>query len=455
MKVSLVFPRTKYVSGDPPLGLANLAAYARSRMKGLDIEILDSTFDRSLKDSMKRIKDLRPDVVGIFTDTMMYDDAVFASGVAKEAGSFVVMGGPHATVCPESLERVCDIVVRGEGEVIFSEILERFAKSGPEGVRSLYGEQKMLDSAEKRISNLDDLPLPAFDLLDMARYTSAWNYLDAFDIGLKGTTMITSRGCPYRCSYCQPTLDLLFGPRLRRSSPEKVAGEIDDIARKFSIEGIFFHDDTFTVDKIWTMEFCGSIKRKNTGLFWGCNSRLNTVDEEMLREMYSAGLRNIHFGIEAGSQRVIDEILDKRIRLTDASDILNTARKIGIHTLGFFMIGAPGETRSEIKRTIDFARRLPLDEATFSITTPLPGTFLFDKARITKSYNLSANFSDFDYYKGGAVRRGDITAAGLKYLQIKALIVFYLHPKRIKYLVRHLFSLSGIRKLVRKLRRFI
>jgi radical SAM superfamily enzyme YgiQ (UPF0313 family) len=290
----------------------------------------------------------------------------------------------------------------------------------------------------------------------MANYREAWHYLDSVDVGLTGTNVISSRGCPYRCSYCQPTLDLLFGPKLRRRSPENVVEEIAHLKDAFSIGGIFFNDDTFTVDKRWIMEFCDLMKKKNIDIFWGCNSRINTADDEdLLEAMYKVGLRNIHFGIESGSQRVLDEIYKKGMRLSDVENVLKLTKKMKIHALGFFMIGSPGETPAEIDATIRLAHRLPLDEATFSITTPLLGTFLCDMVKSSPQYIVSDDFGDFDYYRTTPIKAGGLPISRLKYLQKKALCIFYLHPRRIGYILRHLLTLKGIKKLLTKIKRFI
>ncbi len=457
MRVSLVFPRTHYVSGDPPLGLAYVAAYARSCIPGLEICILDSTFDRGLGPIKEQLRAFQPDLVGIFVDTLMYKNALEMADCAKKAGAYVVAGGPHATVLPQSLKGACDTVLQGEGEAAFVEIIQTLQVQGPAGRNAEAGKGKALFavSCAERIQDLDQIPSPAYDLLDMENYLSAWSYLDSVKVGLKGTTMITSRGCPYQCSYCQPTLDLLFGPHLRRRSPLNVIEEIRQLQKTFSIDGIFFHDDTFTINKQWVLEFCRLLKEHSVNILWGCNSRINTVDEEILEAMYAVGLRNIHFGIESGSQRVIDEIYQKKIDLSVVERVLAMTKAKGIYTFGFFMLGAPQETEQEIHQTIDFARRLPLDEASFSIVTPLLGTFLFDQVKKLPEYEVSEDFEDFDYYRRSSIKKGGVAVSRLRYLQMKALVLFYVSPRRIGYILKHFLTVNGLKQLLTKVRRFI
>jgi len=454
MRVSLVFPRTHYVSGDPPLGLAYVAAYARQHVPGLEITILDSTFDKGLGPITERLRAFKPDLVGIFVDTLMYKNARELAAVAREAGAYVIAGGPHATVLPESLKGFCDAVIQGEGEQAFVEIIQK-VHPRERGAEASSGQDVRAVECSQRIADLDEIPFPAYDLLDMEKYLSSWGYLDSVRVGLKGTTMITSRGCPYQCSYCQPTLDAIFGPRLRRRSPLNVVEEIRHLQKAFAIEGVFFHDDTFTINKTWVLEFCGLMKDKGVNILWGCNSRINTVDEEILEAMHAAGLRNIHFGIESGSQRVIDEIYQKKIDLTDVERVLTLTKAKGIHTFGFFMLGAPQETEGEIRATIRFARRLPLDEASFSIVTPLLGTFLFDQVKKLPEYEVSDDFEDFDYYRHSSIKKGGLSLPRLRYLQMKALILFYVSPRRIGYILRHFLTIKGWKQLLTKVRRFI
>lgn len=456
-KVSLIFPRFEYKSGDPPLGLAYIASYLRANSRA-DVSILDATFHQSHERIRSSIECEKPDIIGIFTDTIMFKDAMRVAEHAKECGAFVVMGGPHVTVLPETVIDKIDAAVIGEGERTLTEVVKGFRSDGIESVEGIWlnKDGKILKNSRKNTDNgyLDAFPFPALDLLEMDKYAESWTYLDCVDVGLRGTTMITSRGCPFRCTYCQPTLDNLFGKKLRHRSPRNVVDEMSYLKKKYNIDGIFFHDDTLTVNKNWLTEFCTLLEEERLGLLWGCNSRINTVNEELMSMMYRAGLRNIHFGIESGSQRILDNIYQKAIKLGEVKRVILAAKKAGIHTLGFFMIGAPSETQEEIESTINLSSSLDLDEATFSITTPLIGTYLYDMVKKDSRYTLSKDFSDFNYYKKRAFNGEGLTYNKLRYLQKKALFTFYTHPKRWRYVLTHLFSIKGLQKLFSKLKRF-
>jgi anaerobic magnesium-protoporphyrin IX monomethyl ester cyclase len=175
----------------------------------------------------------------------------------------------------------------------------------------------------------------------------------------------------------------------------------------------------------------------------------------MLNQMHKNGLRKIHFGIESGTQRILNDVYNKKINIKDMENTVRLAKKIGIHMLGFFMIGAPGETAEEINSTIALADKLPLDEATFSITTPFAGTSLYEKIKQSPDYEISKEYEDFDYYRKTPIKKGGISTIKLRYLQINALFMFYTHPARLRYILRHLFNLRGIKRLYRKLKRFV
>lgn len=457
LKVCLVFPRFKYISGDPPLGLGYIASFIRKNM-AVDISILDTTFNHSFDILFSQIRELQPDILGVYTDTIMYNNALQIINFAKSLKIFTIAGGPHATILPETLVDHADIVVIGEGENTFLEILKNYTdKKDYSSIKGIIFKKngEIIKTPPREPEDLSVMQFPAWDLYDLKNYFKYWYYLDCVGLNKTGTTMIASRGCPFKCTYCQPTLNKLFGKKIRHYAPFQVASEIKMLKDKYKIDGIYFHDDTLTANKIWVSEFCDEIDKLKVNILWGCNSRIDSIDKNILKRMHASGLRNIHFGIESGSQRIIDEIYCKGIKLEKVRDVINLTRKTGIHTLGFFMMGAPSEKKYEILKTIKFAISLKLDEATFSIVTPLLGTTLYDMLKNKNNYLLSDNFSDYDYWRKGSLIRKDIFPGTLNFLHKLALFGFYLHPYRWKYTIKHFFTVRGIIKFYNKIRRFI
>jgi anaerobic magnesium-protoporphyrin IX monomethyl ester cyclase len=455
-RVVLVHPRLRLPTGDPPLGLAYVAS-ALSASGRAEVRIADGTFRRSRGSLVRAIAAHRPDVVGIYADTLMSDGAVAVARAAKRLGAFVVMGGPHATVRPESRAGCSDAVVVGEGERAMVEIVERYrdrALGEVEGIwfRDRAGEM-VRTPPRKKLAELDALPFPALDLLDMRSYLARWHYLDCVDVGLRGTNLVGSRGCPFQCSFCQPCLKLLFGSATRHRSPENVVDELRLLRSRYGISSFFFHDDTLTVDRNRVLALCDAIRRSGLDVAWGCNSRVDTLDRETLKAMRAAGLRKLHVGAESGSQRILDDVYGKAIRVEQVRELTANAADLGVHCLAFFILGAPGETREELRRTIDLACSLPVDEATFSILAPLPGSAIRERLARDPRCALSDDPADYNYYSRRAFRDPALSGAAVKLHQLEALLRFYLGARRRRYLRRHLTSVTGVRKLLRKVAR--
>lgn len=452
-RIVLIFPSLIYKSGNPPIGLASIAASLREA--GHAVKILDTTFDNKLSSLRGACQDFRPDFIGMYVDTLMYNDAIRIIHLLRNLGVPIITGGPHPSVLPETLIPHADVVVIGEGERTILEIVEKYPKlKGIRGIWYKVGERVVKNAPREMIDDLDSLPFPALDLLDMGEYTKVWHYLDFLDVGLRGTNMMASRGCPFNCTFCQPTLDILFGKRIRRRSPKKVAEEIKLRMRQFGIRCFFFHDDTFTSDRGWVEEFCRILKEENLKIFWGCNTRVDTIDRGLMATMHMAGCRKLHIGVESANQRVLDEVYHKGIDIREVKALIEDANRAGISSLCLFMIGAPGETRQEIERTLRFAASLRCQEVSFSITSPFPKTQLYEQLK-ERGYELKKDFGEYNYYKGRCFVDKQVSINELKWLQKKGLLMFYLHPLRWKYVLRHLFSPSGWRKMAEKAERFL
>ncbi|MBC7287378.1 MAG: radical SAM protein, partial [Armatimonadetes bacterium] len=199
----------------------------------------------------------------------------------------------------------------------------------------------------------------------------------------------------------------------------------------------------------WMHDFCSKVIDARVGLIWGCNVRADRVDEETLQIMKEAGLRIVHIGIESASQRILDEVYRKRITVEQVREAVAMAKRLGLRVRGYFMLGAPTETIQEAKATIRLANELPLDDVTFSITTPLPHTHLYDISR----EDIAADMAEFDYYKRPVYKPGRVLPPRVLD-SLKAYLQFYLGRKRFWRTVRSVLGLSGIRKMFLKIKRF-
>jgi radical SAM superfamily enzyme YgiQ (UPF0313 family) len=458
MQIALIFPRTRYPSGQPPLGILSLAAYLR-RESDVQVDVFDLTFRKKPFDVLRQaLSARRYDVVGVSVMTSMVHDAQRASAIAHATNpqALVIWGGPHPTVLPDdSLARPhVDAVAIGEAEETLLELTQR--GGDPAGVAGIW--HKMADGSIVRnpprplIQDLSSLPWPARDLVDMKAYARAWYSLTAADPSLLGTSVITTRGCPYMCTYCQPTLRQLFGNKVRRRSVDDVLGELVHLKETWRLDAFMFEDDTFIIHRPWVQEFSARLKEIKLGLRWGCNVRADLTTRQLLEPMIEAGLVQINMGIESGTQRILDQIYDKKIMIQDVQRAVGIAKSLGLKIGGYFMIGAPTETEQEIERTIRFAARLPIDEAAFNITTPLPGTHLWDQTQDL----VDGDIAEFDYYHTSVYNSPQVLPAKkLQWLKRKAYLKFYLFsPRRVPNVLKWSTSPLGIHKMMLRMKRF-
>jgi len=393
--------------------------------------------------------------VGISFMTPMLREAMGAAELVRQLNpqAVIIAGGPHPTVDPDHVmaNSAFDMVVVGEGDVTLSELLNNDCE--PTEVAGLiYRLDGQIQRNDPRpaLADLDTLPFPALDLLDMESYKERWFLLDSVRLGLKGTSIMTSRGCPYHCAYCQPTLERLFGRKHRRRSPANIVAELVSLKERFDLDAFALQDDTFLINKGSAMEFCRVMEEADLNMTWECNLRANLVDEEVLAAMYRVGLRKVNIGIESANQRILDEVFQKQISWQDVERALNICNNLNLAIQGYFMLGAPSETLAEVLKTIWTAARLNIDDATFSITTPLPHTYLYDRTRSL----IDREFEDFDYYTTSVYRRGiTLSPTLLFWLKRLAFFSFYLAPQRILKTLGMVFNPLNISRTIVKLKR--
>lgn len=419
--IVLINPRYQ-VSSQPPLGLAYLSAYLKKQ--GHDnVQIIDTTYEQ-LESRLDSISS--PTLFGMYFMTPYYAGVIKAIGVLKKRFPDVpiIAGGPHPTVNPEDvLKRLqVSVCVRGEGEYTMAELVDAFKErsdltnlSGIRGISYFDPARNEIVHNEDRepIQDLDEIPFPRRELLPMDHYVQGGTQKGFSYRKLRVTTMITSRGCPFNCSYCQPTVNRIFGKKARFRSVNNVVEEIGQLIRDYSIQGILFSDDTFTCKKKFVMEFCEEILRKKYDIKFAINSRVNTIDDEMLSMLKKAGVETIMFGIESGNQKILDNVR-KNITIEQIQNAVTMTKSKDINVYGYFMIGSTEESSDTLKDTFSLVRRLPFDEVQFSMATPYRGTYLFDEA---SSLDLIPDLSAMEqkgYYSSVAMRSRHLTGNEIK-----------------------------------------
>ncbi|MFH1511395.1 MAG: radical SAM protein [Candidatus Woesearchaeota archaeon] len=453
MNIALIFPRYKYQSGDAPLGILYIATYLRKN--GYDVDVYDTTFHKNKSELLGMLASKNYDFVGFSLMTTMLRDSLQIAAYIKSCNpkTKIVFGGPHPTVMAEETlkHKDVDAVVIGEGEEAWLEVAKKASFDGVGGVWYKDCSAIIRNSPRDTFLELDHLPFPDQRLVDLNRYLRNWWQLDSVGKKLRGVNIINSRGCPYNCSFCQPTLRKIFGPRIRFRSPANVVEELKFWKKEIGIDAFMFQDDTLIFNKEWVREFCCMLKKARLQLVWGCNARANLVEYELFFLMRSAGLRKVFMGIESGSQRVLDEVYQKGISLGQVRQSVSILKKLGLKIQGYFMMGAPTETVEDVSDTIRLASELSIDEATFSITTPLPHTYLYEKTR----HMICTDVGNFDYYKNPVLSGAEVIPRRvLRRLKQQALLRFYLSPKRLKGTLAGFANPASMHKSLIKLQRF-
>lgn len=458
IKILFLVPQRRYISGDVPLGVCSLSAFLKKQIPNIEVTLLDGNIVGINPNYFKSLLNGQSfDLAGIYFDTLSFNRAKDLVCMVKEFASVVVAGGPHVSALPETLFPIkeLDAIIPGEGEYKLKCIIERLDTKPLPPIPGIYVRQKddfVFEPDDDRIVDINSLPMPDRNCINMPFYIERFNYLDVLRRPIRGTTMIVSRGCPFQCTYCQPLLNKHFGKRLRLRSPEFVVEEIKYLKERYDINGIFFHDDTMTANKEWILKLCDLIDSANLNIVWGCNSRIDTFTPEIVKRMQKSGLRKVHLGIESGNQRILDGIYKKGINLKQINEVIKIGKQLGIYMLGFFMLGAPSETRREMQDTLSLAIKSRLSEATFSIFTPLPGSELWSKVSdLISSQGIS--FDDLNYYSGSSIDLGVVSPWRIKKLQLLALVLFYAHPYRWRYLFSHFSSIGKLKKLFAKVGR--
>ncbi len=431
MKALLVLPpspsvvKTVVGASGPPLGLAYLASIARE--KGWTVKIIDGVTEELSKwDLIRIIKDFSPDVVGLTATTSAVLDAYDVARLVKEINPevLVMIGGPHATFMAHEVLKECpyiDLVVRGEGELTFGELLERIERKGDfsDVAGIAYRKNGVIKENPPRplIRDLDDLPFPAYDLLPVDKYV-----VDK----VRYAAIMTSRGCPYNCIFCSSSLQ--FGKKWRAHSVDRVIEEIKLLTEKYKVKEIEFLDDTFTLNMKRAKEIAKRIVDEKMDISWSASSRVNTFSYEVGEALHRAGAHTVYFGIESGSERTL-KFIGKGISKRQALDAVAAAKKAGLNALGAFIIGFPYENEEEMKETIRFADKVGVDLAQFTIATPYPGTRLWD---IATRENLLLTRNWRKYTTVDVVMKNlYLTPEKIKRLFLWAYVSFYLRPKRV------------------------
>jgi anaerobic magnesium-protoporphyrin IX monomethyl ester cyclase len=360
--------------------------------------------------------------------------------IAHEINARLIAIGPHVTALPkESLHTYpgIDYVIIGEAEESLRELID--AVESGKSLNDVKGigyrnENKIAVITEKRppIEDLNSLTYPRHDLLPLEKYSLPL-------IGRKYTFVMTSRGCPFNCTFCRSPV--MWGKKVRKRSPENIIGELKEL-KLLGIDNIIFHSDTFTLDKKWTLDLCQKIIDEKLNIRWIANSRANTIDKEMLARMKKAGCWMIAYGFESGSQDILD-LSKKEITIDQIRNAARWTDEAGIKIWGYFIIGLPGETKETINQTIKLAKELPIYIANFAIGAPYPGTEFFRTAK-ANNWLVSEDWEKFDQNYSAVVNYESCSSDDIVNGVRRSYKEYYLNPLTV---IRIISSIRSIRDI--------
>lgn len=375
----------EYVKGEgfvPPIGLISVGGYLKE--KGYDIKIKDTQVEKMLTEDLENyLKENNFDVIGLptFTNSIAfsYDTARICRQVLPNCK--IIFGGVHSTIMPERTLQECpelDFIVMREGEHRL-EMLIKYFKGELNNLEEINGiayrkNGEIIVQPAEGLLNVDELPLPAYDLLDMSRYVP---HPTQYKV-LPNYPLVIQRGCPYNCAFCDAWA--VHGRQVRRRSVDNVIKELKLLKEKYGAKGVYFQDSTFIVDKKYTTELLSRMIDEKLNLTWACNTRVNTVDQDILRLMKKSGCWMVVYGIESGNQKSLD-LMRKRVKVEQNIKAVKLTEKAGLVACCSYIICLPGENYDDALNTINFALDLKTAVGMFYLPVPYPGTDLIGICR--------------------------------------------------------------------------
>lgn len=387
--ITLIFPPHRLKEHRYSLGLLYISGYLRDH--GYDNVVVENKLlggadyqyqgkDQSKADIIKKVIEIKPKILGFTSSTIEIHDVIeMNQEIRKQVDAVSVVGGPHVTAEPGSvLKAGFDIAVIGEGEATTLELVKELQKDNPDlstvkGIAFKSQQDAVVINPSREMIDISNSSLPAYDKIYMEKYLRVSDEV-LRGVPVRAAIVMASRGCPYHCTFC--ACNKVFGHRVRYRDIENVKKEVELLKNKYNAEAIWFADDTMTVSYDHVEKICGLMK--NQKMFWGAQSRVDLTKEEIVKLMKESGCLQLDFGVESGSQRILDEVINKRIKLEQVETAFDLCRKYGIRSHASFMLGLPTETREEMIQTFKFAQKIKPNWYAFGIFTPLPGTALYE-----------------------------------------------------------------------------
>ncbi len=387
-KIALFYPQngggsllthvTRLTVTTPPLGLLSIAATLRRA--GHRVWVIDGNYNHkiSARQWAEKIVALQPDFAGFSTTTASFLNGYAVCEELKKRNAVIqtVFGGVHVSWGERKILAqypAIDFVISGEGEIAFEQLIAGDRPQKIEGLMFRSGNGIEEGPQRRTLVSMDDLPFPAYDCID--------GFPRDYPLALfsyrrhPGAAVISSRGCVYRCSYCDRSV---FRRSFRWQSPEYTCELVKWLHKDFGVRHVIFYDDLFTLNRDRVSRLCELLRRENLGVTFNCIVRIGHIDAELIATLKSAGCWMVHAGIESGDQKLLDAHKEG-LSVEDIRRDLTMVHKAGIWIKGLFMMGFPGESEESIRKTIDFACSLPLKDINVTAFTPFPGAPIYDR----------------------------------------------------------------------------
>jgi len=428
----------------PQTSLAYLAAVMKN--EGYSVGLVDCIAEEiTWKTFQEILQKEQPRYIVFNVITSIVSNDIYTSYLGKYDESKTIAIGPHITHLPrETMKRFpsLDYGILGEAEVTIKELINAVELkdhlSKVKGIVFRDGGGIVVTDKRPFIQDLDSLPIPLHELLPIDKHNLPF-------IGKKYTFVLSSRGCPFLCTFCRQVI--MWERKVRSRSAKSIFEELEYL-NSLGISNIMFHSDTFTIKKEVVVELCKMMVESNLRFRWICNSRVDTVDEEILAWMKKAGCWMIAYGIETGSAEILKNV-KKGLQATieQAEKAVRITKKAGINVWGYFIMGLPGETEKTIKESIRFAKKLPLDIVNFSVGAPYPGTEFYRQAK-DNCWLESEQWEDFDQNYSAIVRYPHLSSKEIIKAVRRGYISWFLRPRGLVAFMKGLTSLSNMKLLL-------
>lgn len=433
-----------------PIYLAYVVALLEKA--GIDVHFIDGVADDlSVQAFAEKAKKIGPNLIAMECSTpSILKDLNTAKKLKEEIeDTFIVLMGSHPTYFHKEMlseNRFIDAIARGEFDLTINDLAfalqdgsARAQLRKVEGLSYRDGENIQVNENRPLIQDLDALPFPARHVV------KSDSYREAVFTGKRCTTIISSRGCPYQCIFCLWPRTM-YGRKFRKRSPRNVVDEVQHVVDAYGVDEIYFDDDCLTVDRNRLIEICEEIIRRDIKIKWMCQARVDSVDEGALEAMKKAGCHYIKYGVESGSQHMLN-VMKKGITLDKVRKAFKLTRKVGIKTQAFFLLGLPWETPETFKKTIEFAKEIKPDSAQFAVVVPHPGTELYDLC-LEKGWLKYESWEDFDCRKA-LIETDNLSIEDAERYRTRAYKEFYLRPSYILRTTLKLWNPKEARRIIR------